>query len=106
MFNQLGKCDVCGAPSLLHITDCSGIENVSHSYCFEHLPEEHRDRILEAMPYGPHRTPAEEVAFLRQQLVEVEQQLANPDYRAEFIAETEQMIADIEAGRRRLGDGE
>jgi len=58
------------------------------------------------IPFGPHRTPAEEVAFLRKQMIAADQQLPDPAQRAEFKAEIERLIADIEAGRRRVGDND
>jgi hypothetical protein len=68
----------------------------------EHAPPEIRDK----MPFGPHRTPAQEVEFLRQQLTVIDEQMADSPQRAEFEAEIEKLIADIEAGRRRIGDAD
>jgi len=58
--------------------------------CIEHVPPEMRDKI----PFGPHRTPAEEVAFLRKQMIAADQQLPDPAQRAEFKAEIERLIAE------------
>jgi hypothetical protein len=95
-----GGCDVCGKPAKIHLTEiCDGVKT-SRSLCVEHAPAEMRDK----MPFGPHRTPAEEVAFLRETMTTIDQQVSDPGRRAEFKAELEELIADIEAGRRRLGD--
>jgi hypothetical protein len=98
-----GKCEVCGQKSMFDVHVYSDGETATKSYCLDHAPAEFRERMLNEMPFGPHRTPAEEVAFLRQQIAAIEQQVSNLTDRAEYIAEVEQVIADIEAGRRRLG---
>lgn len=92
-------CNVCGKPGHVHLTEIRDGVKTSRSFCVEHAPPEMRDKI----PFGPHRTPAEEVAFLRKQMIAVEQQVTEAAQRAEFKAEIEKMIGDIEAGRRRLG---
>ena len=97
-----GTCDVCGKPAKVHLTDIHDGVKTQRSFCMEHAPAEMRGM----MPYGPHRTPAEEVAFLRQQLKMLEGQLADPARRAGFRAEIEKLIADIETGRRRMSDAE
>lgn len=97
-----GMCDVCGKPAQIHLTDIHNGVKTQRSFCVEHAPPEMRDK----MPFGPHRTPAEEVAFLRKQLETLGGQLTDPAQRAEFTAEIEKLIADIEAGRRRIGDTE
>jgi hypothetical protein len=72
--NEPGMCDVCGQRSMfdVHVHDAGTSETVMKSYCLEHAPAEFRDRMLDAMPFGPHRTPAEESAFLPQQLTAIE----------------------------------
>ena len=97
-----GMCDVCGKPARVHLTDIHDGIKTQRSYCMEHAPAEMRA----AMPVGPHRTAAEEVAFLREQLDMLEGQIADPALRAEFRAEIEKLVADVEAGRRRVGDAE
>ena len=97
-----GACEVCGKPAGIHLTEIRDGLMTSRSFCVEHAPPEVRDK----MPFGPHRTPAEEVAFLSEQVSAIDQQVADPAQRAEFRAEIEKLIADIEAGRRRLADGE
>jgi hypothetical protein len=93
-----GMCDVCGKPGVVHINDIRDGLMTSQSLCVEHAPPEFRD----AMPH----TPAEEVAHLRKLMSEVDRQVPDPAQRAEFKAEIESMIADIEAARRRLGDAD
>jgi hypothetical protein len=95
-----GMCDVCGKPGSVHVTEIRGGVKTSRSLCIEHAPPELRAKL----PFGPHRTPAEEVAFLRRQISAIDEQISDPVQRAEFKAEVEQLIAEIEAGRRRLGD--
>ena len=92
-------CDVCGKPGTVHLTEI-GEDGVmtNQSLCVEHAPPEIRDQ----MP----RTPAEEVDHLRKLISEVDRQVSDPAQRAEFKAEIESMIADIETGRRRLGDAD
>ena len=97
-----GMCYVCGKPGSIHLTEIHFGKKTNRSFCMEHAPAEMRDK----MPFGLHRTPAEEVAFLREQLKVIDQQVADPTQRAEFKAEIEKLIADIEAGRRRLGDAD
>ena len=97
-----GMCGVCGKPAQIHLTDNHNGVKTHHSFCMEHAPAEMRD----ATPFGPHRTPTEEVAFLRKQLDLVEARLEDPTQRAELKAEIEKLVADIEAGRRRMGDAE
>ena len=95
-----GMCEVCAKSGSVHITEIRDGVKTSRSFCVEHAPPEMRDM----MPFGPHPTPAEEVAFLREQLSGIDQQVSDPAQRAEFKAAIEKLIADIEAGRRRLGD--
>jgi hypothetical protein len=66
--------------------------------CVEHAPPEIRDKLP--------RTPAEEVAHLRKLMSDVDRQVSDPAQREEFKAEIDGLIADIEAGRRRLGDAD
>jgi hypothetical protein len=97
-----GICDVCGKPGDVHLTEIIDGVMTSRSFCLAHAPPEIRDK----MPFGPHCTPAEEVAFLREKMKAIDQQIADPTQRAEFKAEIEKLIADIEAGRRRIGDAD
>jgi len=97
-----GMCDVCGKPGSVHLTEIRDGVKTSRSFCVEHAPPEMRDK----MPFGPHQTPADEVAFLRKQMSAIDQQVSDPAQRAEFKAEIEKLIAEIEAGRRRLGDAD
>lgn len=96
---ESGICDVCGKVGSVHLTEWRGRKKVSRSFCVEHAPQQMRDM----MPFGPHRTPAEEVAFLRQQLANLEHEESDPARRAEFQSAIEELIVEIEAGRRRLG---
>jgi protein-arginine kinase activator protein McsA len=100
--NTPGMCEVCGKPSRVHLTEIRDGVKTSQSFCVEHAPSEMRD----TMPFGAHRTPAEEVAFLRQHMMTLDQHIPDPAQSAEYKAEIERLIADIEAGRRRLGDAE
>lgn len=99
-------CDVCGKPAVIHLTEVWAGESdgaprkSQRSFCMEHAPAEDRGK----MPIGPHRTPAEEAAFLRQQLPRLAERFPDPAQREKIMTEVEQLIADIEAGRRRLGD--
>ena len=97
-----GMCDVCGKRARIHLTDIHNGVKINRSFSVEHAPAEMRD----AMPFGPHRTPAEEVALLRKQVETLGGRLTDPAQRAEFEAEIDKLIADIEAGRRRIGDPE
>ena len=97
-----GMCSVCGGLASIHFTEIRDGQKTERAFCLEHAPPEIRDK----MPYGPHRTSAEEVAYLRLQLVAIDQQIADPARRAEFKAEIDKLIADIEAGRRRIGDAD
>lgn len=74
--------------------------DASKSYCLEHAPPGMRDK----MRFGPHRTAAEEAAFLRDRLKEIDRMVADPVQREQLKADLEKRIADIEAGRRRFGD--
>ena len=93
-----GVCDACGKPGIVHLTEIRDGVKTSRSLCVEHAPPEIRDRLP--------RTPAEEVAHLRKLVSEVDRQVSDPAQREEFKAEIESLIADIEAGRRRLGDAD
>src|SRR5687767_6371260 len=95
-----GMCDVCGRAGSVHLTEWRGRKKASRSFCVEHAPQQMRDML----PFGPHRTPAEEAAFLRQQLENLEQEESDPARRVEFRSALEELIIEIEAGRRRLGD--
>ena len=55
-------------------------------------------------PFGPHRTAAEEAAWLRSKLPEIDRKVTDPAEREQYKAELERLAAEIEAGRRRLGD--
>lgn len=100
------KCEVCGKPSVVHLTQIKHRllfwfpVKREHHYCLDHSPPEMRDKL----PFGPHRTPAEEAALLRKHLADIDEQISDPSLRAEARAEIEQLIADIESGKRRLGD--
>jgi hypothetical protein len=89
-------CAVCGLPANVHVTDVSDGVARDHCYCWDHAPPEFRG----AMP----QTPAEEVALLREKLALLDQSEIDPALRATIRAELEQVIGDIEAGRRRLSD--
>jgi protein-arginine kinase activator protein McsA len=95
-------CEVCGKPGIVHMTEIRDGQKTTRSLCLEHAPADMRDK----MPFGPHRTPAEEVAFLRDKMALLDQKVSDPAQRAEFKAEIEQLISDIEAGRRRIGDAD
>src|SRR5688500_10011082 len=71
--NPTGMCHVCGKPGSIHLTEIHDGKKTNRSFCLEHAPAEMRDK----MPFGPHRTPAEEVAFLRQQLTVIGQKVAD-----------------------------
>ena len=93
-------CNVCGKPGSVHLTQIHDGAMTGRSFCVEHAPPEMRNKI----PFGPHRTPADEVAFLRQTIGAADQKISDPAQRARFKAEVEALIAYIEAGRRRIGD--
>lgn len=100
--DRTGMCDACGKPGSVHLTEIHEGVETGRSFCVEHAPAEMREK----MPFGPHRTPAEEVAFLRRLLSTGDQQVSDPTQRADFKAGIERLIEDIEAGRRRLGDAD
>jgi hypothetical protein len=91
-------CGVCGKPGIAHLTEIRDGVKTTRSLCVEHAPPEIRDKLP--------RTPAEEVAHLRKLMSQVDRQVSDPAQREQFRAEIETMIADIEAGRRRLGDAD
>jgi hypothetical protein len=91
-----GMCYVCGKPGKVHVTEICDGEKTDRSFCMEHVPSDLRDKFP--------RTAAEDVALLRKHLEAVDPQVADPAVRAEFKAEIEALIADIEAGRRRFDD--
>jgi hypothetical protein len=95
-------CEVCGKPGIVHMTEIRDGEKATRSLCLEHAPSDMRDK----MPFGPHRTPAEEAAWLRSKLPELDSKVSDPAERAKYKAELEQLAADVEAGRRRLGDAD
>ena len=99
--SNAGKCAVCGKPGSVHFTEIRQGRKTSRSFCTGHVPPDLKDSV----PFGPHRTPADEAAFLRQQLAMLDELGLDPKSRAEAEQELERLIADIEAGRRRLGDG-
>ena len=84
------------------MTEWIGDEKINRSYCAEHAPAELRDKL----PFGPHRTPAEEVAYLRKKKATLAEHISDPQQLAEFTAGFDKLIADVEAGRRRIGDPE
>ena len=83
---RLGMCHVCGKPGIMHLTDINDGKQTSRSFCPEHAPEMR--------------------AILRKQIEVIDQQVVDPTKRAEFKAEIEKLIANIEAGRRRMGDAD
>jgi protein-arginine kinase activator protein McsA len=74
-------CEVCGKPAIIHLTEIRDGVKTSRSLCVEHTPPEIRDKLRGA--------PAEGVAHLRK-----------------LMSEADRLIAEIEAGRRRLGDAD
>ncbi len=96
-----GTCDVCGKPGIVHLTELRDGTKTTRSLCLEHAPPDMREKI----PFGPHRSAAEEIAFLREKMEILDQRITDPAQRKEFKADIENLIADIEAGRR-LGDPE
>jgi hypothetical protein len=95
-----GSCEVCGSPGSVHIAETVGGLNRTRSFCAAHSPLPGSDKA----PFVSHRTPAEEAAWLRSKLPELDRRVTDPAQRAQFKAELEQLAADIEAGRRRVGD--
>jgi hypothetical protein len=93
-----GACEVCGKPGAVHLAELNRGNKTQHSFCVDHAPP----GLQNSFPFGSHRTPAEEVAFLRQKLIEIRNGVSDPTKRAEYEAAIEQAIADIEAGRKRL----
>ncbi|MEA2710852.1 MAG: hypothetical protein QOF78_3453 [Phycisphaerales bacterium] len=98
--SPLGSCEVCGSPGSVHVAETVGGQNRTRSFCAAHSPFPGPDKA----PFGPHRTPSEEAAWLRSKLPELDRKVSDPAERAQYRAELEQLAADIEAGRRRLGD--
>jgi hypothetical protein len=89
-----GRCAVCGRPANTLVCDMSDGTARSQSFCIDHAPREMRD----AMP----KTPAEEVAHLQERLALLDESEMPPELKAKFRLSFEQLIEDIEAGRRRL----
>ena len=88
--NQPGMCEICRKPGCVHITAVrEDGSKTSRSFCVEHAPPEFRDKV----PFGAHRTPAEEVAYLRQQLARIDQY---PAQRAEYKATLERQLATLD----------
>lgn len=90
-------CPVCGKPGDIHMTEINAGVRTHRSYCPAHVPPELARRMK--LP----QTPAEEIAFLRSKLAEIDQrQDVDSATREMARAETEQLIAQIERGERRL----
>ena len=102
MVRVIGTCDVCGKRGISQVTETRGGRVVTSSFCLEHNPAD----LGGPMPFGPHRTVADEVLFLRQILVDLDQETSDPARRLEVKTQLEQLIADIEAGRRRISDAD
>ncbi|MDB5327496.1 MAG: hypothetical protein JWM57_3065 [Phycisphaerales bacterium] len=100
--NVSGMCEVCGKPGIVHMTEICAGEKTNRSLCLEHVPSGMRDE----MPFGPHRTPAEEVAFVQNKITILDQKVFDPAQRGEFKAEIEKLVADIRPGRRQIGDAD
>jgi len=93
---ELPKCEVCGKAAKIHLTEINNGVKSDHSYCAAHAPVELRG----SLPFGPHRTSAEEAEFLRRQLEQIEKQITDPEQLAAVKAEYERIIAQLEAGGR------
>ena len=89
-----GRCDVCGQPGPIHLTEARDGQKTSQTLCTEHAPPELRAMLP--------TTPAEEIAQLRRMKDEADRQVADPAQREKFKAAIEQMIASIE--RNTSGD--
>lgn len=97
-----GRCVVCGTLGRFHINSVdadSGATSVQ-SYCLDHMPSEYHDKV----PFGPHKTAADEVSLLRTKLASLDAQVIDTSLREQIRADVEQLIADIESGKRRLSD--
>ena len=97
-----GRCVVCVTPGKVHYKSCDVTDDAlpSQSFCLEHVPVEFRDKL----PIGPHKTAADEVSLLRTKLASLDTQVMDTSLREQIRAAMEQLIADIEAGKRRLSD--
>ena len=100
--NPTGKCEVCGKLAKVHLTKIRDATKSQRWFCVEHTPVELKDKVS----FGARRSAAKEVALLRQTLLKLEEQVPDPAERAKFQAEIEKLIADIEAGRRRIDDAD
>jgi hypothetical protein len=89
-------CDICGRPANCYVCDMSDGTARNQAFCIDHVPRE----MLDAMP----KTRAEEVALLRDKLASLDQSEMAPDVKAKVRAGLEQIIDEVEAGRRHLGD--
>jgi hypothetical protein len=89
-------CVVCGLPAVVHLTDVGDDGARDDFFCIDHVPVELRDLMPE--------TPADEVALLREKLAQLDQSPMSSETKAQARADLEQLIGDIEAGRRRLSD--
>ena len=99
------RCDVCGRPSVVRVTEVRHGQQVGRTLCDEHAREEMGSTAYS----GPRRTPAEEVAklrqglaaFVREQMAAPDREVSDPAWRAAFNAEMERLVADIEGATRR-----
>jgi hypothetical protein len=93
-----GRCSVCGKPGFLHVTTVGLLgRKTSQSYCTEHVPTEH-------LPKGWHPGRELEASVVRGMLEHLDDVPLDPAKREEAKAQLMQLLADIEAGRKRLGD--
>jgi hypothetical protein len=98
--DQSMNCDLCSKLAKVHLTEVHGRTKTERHLCADHVPPELRGKI----PFGSQRTPADEVEWLRKLQTAAERQISDPSQLAEFKAELERQIKDIEEGRRRLSD--
>ncbi len=99
--NSDQRCVVCGRAADVHVTS---VEIRSDTKAVEHFCQEHMPDTVESMSISQHLSPAEEIALLRKGLADLEEMPFDAIERDRIRIETEQLIADIENGKRRLDD--
>jgi hypothetical protein len=91
-----GRCAVCGKLANIHMTEIRDSGKITRSVCREHAPPELWEKLA--------RDPAHDVEPLRRKLAAIDGLAIDENTRAALRKELEHWIADIEAGKRRLGE--
>src|SRR5688500_18257857 len=89
------RCEICGRPPFVHLTQIVDGVTRQSAYCREHVPSESG---------FPLPSPSDEVRIVEQLIAQAESQEMDPAQKAEVLKELRTLAEDIAAGRRRLGD--